>query len=83
MPGPSFHTPRLSSRSLRYARSRRRPKPQACSSNWHRAMAARAAAIASSLLLGLSTMTGLRSRALTGVGDGRLEPAGGEDQVQS
>ena len=44
--GRSFHTPRLSSHSFRYARSRLEPKPQACSSNRQRAKAARAAAIA-------------------------------------
>jgi hypothetical protein len=32
--GPS--TPRLSSHSFRYARSRLSPRPQACSSNWQR-----------------------------------------------
>jgi hypothetical protein len=52
MPGPSFHTPRLSFHSVRYARSRRSPKLQRCSSNWPRAKAARAAAIASGLLRG-------------------------------
>jgi hypothetical protein len=52
MPGRSFHTPRLSFHSVRYARSRRSPKLQRCSSNWQRAKAARAAAIASSLLQG-------------------------------
>src|SRR5215218_5059815 len=62
--GRSFHTPRLLSHSLRYARSRRRPKSQAPSSNWQRAKAARAAAIASSLLRGRSTMTGWQPRLL-------------------
>ena len=51
--GLSFHTPWLSSHSLRYARIRLRPRSQHPSSNWHWAKAVRAAAIASSLLRGL------------------------------
>jgi hypothetical protein len=39
-------------------------KPQACSWNWHRAKTARAAAIASSLHLGRSTMVGWNPRLL-------------------
>jgi hypothetical protein len=34
--GRSFHTPRLSSHSFRYARSRLSLNSQACSSNWQR-----------------------------------------------
>jgi hypothetical protein len=64
MPGPALPHPRLSSHSLRCARRRRRPNSQAPSSNRQRAKAARAAAIASSLLFGRSTMVRWNPREL-------------------
>jgi hypothetical protein len=64
MPRPALPHPRLSSHSLRYARSRLKLKLQPASSNWQRAKAARAAAIASSLLRGRSTMVGWNPRLL-------------------